>query len=260
MPRKPRTPVDILPPAAEAPPPAPDAPVEPQAASAPPPVPTAVDFRWTPLAEVKAWDLNPRDNTDAIPKVAASIREFGFVAPIVVWTSRGQIVAGHTRLAALGSILAADPTFVPKGAPAGTPPGFAPVRFHEFDDDASAAAYAVADNRLNEVARWDATKLTAVLASLPAPKLTVTGFDASMLALPVLAATKDIVDKSDDTLAAGNISTPGGSREVNIRFAEFRLAMDATEEAALRAHLDEYAKTHGTYDGWVGYVLSRLSS
>ena len=226
----------------------------------PPVPPPALDFRWATLDEITPWDLNPRDNAEAIPKVAASIREFGFVAPIVVWTSRGQIVAGHTRLAALRAILAADPGFVPKGAPKGTPPGTAPVRFHEFDDDAAAASYAIADNRLNELARWDVPKLTAILGTLQAPKLTITGFDASMLSLPPLAKTEDIVAKSGDTTEAGNLATPGGSREANLRFAEFRFAMDATEEAALRAHLDEYADTHGTYDGWVGYVLSRLSS
>ncbi len=255
MPRKTRTPVDTPPPAAEAPPPAPDAPVEPPAATAPPPVPTPVDFRWTPLAEVKAWDLNPRDNTDAVPKVAASIREFGFVAPIVVWTSRGQIVAGHTRLAALGSILAADPAFVPKGAPAGTPPGFAPVRFHEFDDDASAAAYAVADNRLNEVARWDATKLTAVLASLPAPKLTVTGFDASMLA--GLAAPPPPVPPpaSSPPSAPPSESAAGPTRDKFASVVHYDIIFDSVEQQEMWYDFLKALKERYSRDGTVAARL-----
>ena len=42
---------------------------------------------------------NPRKNEGAVEKVAASIKEFGFRAPIIV-DKDGEIIAGHTRLLA----------------------------------------------------------------------------------------------------------------------------------------------------------------
>ena len=42
---------------------------------------------------------NPRKNTAAVDKVAASIKEFGFKVPIII-DSDNVIIAGHTRLLA----------------------------------------------------------------------------------------------------------------------------------------------------------------
>jgi hypothetical protein len=54
---------------------------------------------WIPIADLKPWERNPRRNDGKpVAKVASSIREFGFVAPICVWKSAGRMVAGHTRL------------------------------------------------------------------------------------------------------------------------------------------------------------------
>lgn len=118
---------------------------------------------WTHIDKLTPWEQNPRINAGAIPKVAASIKRFGFVAPVVVWTSKGRIVAGHTRVEALRSILAEDPTFKPGDAPG---PGLVPVREHEFKDEAEAAAYGVADNRLSYEAEWDYAQLGHVLESV----------------------------------------------------------------------------------------------
>lgn len=49
-----------------------------------------------PLDDVIPYARNPRQNIDAVDKVAASIKEFGFRQPIVV-DSGMVIVVGHTR-------------------------------------------------------------------------------------------------------------------------------------------------------------------
>lgn len=73
------------------------------------------------------------------------------------------MVAGHTRLKALRAILAKEPDFVPKGAPG---PGLARVVFHEFDSEAEADLYALADNKLGELAEWDDLLLAGVVAAM----------------------------------------------------------------------------------------------
>ncbi len=96
-----------------------------------------------------AWDQNPRDNSDAISKVADSINRWGFASPIVARSQDGRVIAGHTRLAAALS-LGLDSV---------------PVRFMDLDEQ-SANALALADNRLGEVADWDVDTLTDILQSL----------------------------------------------------------------------------------------------
>lgn len=131
---------------------------------------------WVHLDELESWDKNPRNIEPAVRPVAASIRRFGFVAPVVVWASKARLVAGHTRTAAMRHILAGEPTFVPRGAPEGTLPGFVPVHFHEFGSEDEATAYGIADNRLNELAEWDRGVLDELLKGLSAPLVDLAGF------------------------------------------------------------------------------------
>ena len=57
--------------------------------------------------QIEMWSIdrvipypgNPRVNDDAVPAVAASIKEFGFRQPVVV-DEQGVIIVGHTRLKA----------------------------------------------------------------------------------------------------------------------------------------------------------------
>ena len=49
-----------------------------------------------PLAEIKPYERNPRDNDAAVDAVVESIERFGFRQPIVV-DNDGVIVCGHTR-------------------------------------------------------------------------------------------------------------------------------------------------------------------
>ena len=51
------------------------------------------------LDSVTPYARNPRNNADAVAKVAASIKEYGWRQPIVVDEER-VIIAGHTRLMA----------------------------------------------------------------------------------------------------------------------------------------------------------------
>jgi ParB-like chromosome segregation protein Spo0J len=54
--------------------------------------------QW-PLGRFLPYGRNPRKNDDAIDRMAASIREFGFKIPILARSS-GEVVDGHLRLKA----------------------------------------------------------------------------------------------------------------------------------------------------------------
>jgi ParB-like nuclease domain len=67
------------------------------------------------LASIRPYENNPRLNDAAVDAVAASIRAFGFLQPIVV-DEEGVILAGHTRYkAALKLGLETAPVLVAAG-------------------------------------------------------------------------------------------------------------------------------------------------
>jgi DNA modification methylase len=100
-----------------------------------------------------------------VAQIAASILEFGFVAPVLV-DERGEIIAGHGRLLAAKSLgLDTVPTIVRAGL-----------------SDAQKAAYRLADNRIALNAGWDEALLAAEVAKLQEMggiDLALTGFDGA---------------------------------------------------------------------------------
>lgn len=95
------------------------------------------------------WDQNPRDNDGAVAGVVASIREYGFGAPIVARAADRMIIGGHTRWKAATQLGLKE----------------VPVRFLDISEE-KAKALALADNRLGEEADWNEDALRGVLLEL----------------------------------------------------------------------------------------------
>ena len=101
------------------------------------------------LSELIPYTNNPRHNDEAVDKVAASIREFGFKVPIIV-DKNNVIVAGHTRLKAAEKL------------------GLEIVPVIRADDltDEQVKAFRLVDNKTQELAAWDFAKLEEELGDL----------------------------------------------------------------------------------------------
>lgn len=56
------------------------------------------------LTDIHPYERNPRKNEKAVNAVAESIRQCGYVAPIIV-DEDGVILAGHTRYKALKKLV-----------------------------------------------------------------------------------------------------------------------------------------------------------
>jgi DNA modification methylase len=127
------------------------------------------------IERVIPYARNPRRNEEAVAKVAASIREFGWRNPIVV-DREMVVVAGHTRLMAARQL------------------GLQQVPVHVARDltPAQAKAYRIADNRVSEEAEWDVDLLKLELEEMQdgGASLDLTGFDGDELA-------KILADKTD---------------------------------------------------------------
>lgn len=98
-----------------------------------------------PLAEIKPYWRNPRQNDDAVDAVATSIQRYGMNQPLVLDSER-VIIAGHTRYRALRQ-LGADR---------------APCIVADLPAD-KAKEYRLADNATGEIATWDTSALVAEL-------------------------------------------------------------------------------------------------
>ena len=104
------------------------------------------------LADIHPYARNPRKNDEAVKNVAASIREFGFLVPLVIDRNH-EIVAGHTRYKAAK-------TLGMKTVPC--------VIADELTED-QIKAFRLADNKVGEMAAWDMDLLPLELADIAMP-------------------------------------------------------------------------------------------
>jgi ParB-like chromosome segregation protein Spo0J len=157
---------------------------------------------WKPTDSLEPYPRNPRiHSARQLRQIADSIRQFGFVNPILIDTD-GGVIAGHGRLAA-AKLLGLDQ--VPT------------IRLDQMSE-AQKRAYLLADNKLAQNAGWDRNLLALELEYLSDLELdfdvTVTGFETAEIDLLVdekkLDKTADKADRVpavDPACAA--VSKPG---------------------------------------------------
>ena len=97
-----------------------------------------MELKTKKLTEIHPYPGNPRKNDGAVDAVAESIRQCGYVAPIIV-DEEGVILAGHTRYKALQKV------------------GYtkAQVIVKEGLTKEQKKKYRLLDNKTNELASWD---------------------------------------------------------------------------------------------------------
>ena len=101
------------------------------------------------LKDIRPYPNNPRKNDTAVEAVAESIRQCGYVAPIIV-DENGVILAGHTRYKALKALGRSEAEVVVK----------------EGLTEEQKKKYRLLDNKTNELADWDLELLAQELEGL----------------------------------------------------------------------------------------------
>jgi DNA modification methylase len=139
------------------------------------------DYKKLPVADLVPYARNSRTHSpQQVDKIAASIREFGFLNPIIV-DGRNGIVAGH------GRVLAAQKLGLSE----------LPVIDASHLSEAQKRAYVIADNRLALDAGWDNEMLKIELQDLEVDgfDLSLTGFEldeiGDLLAEPITGLTDE---------------------------------------------------------------------
>lgn len=133
-------------------------------------------YKAAKVADLIPYARNARTHSDEqVAQIAASIREFGFINPVIVDGDRG-IVAGHGRVMAARKL------------------GLAEVPTLEVGHltDAQRKAYVLADNKLALNAGWDNDLLKVELA-----ELNTDGFDLSLIGFSTDELASLLADKTE---------------------------------------------------------------
>jgi ParB-like chromosome segregation protein Spo0J len=128
-----------------------------------------IEIRLLPIAKLKPAPYNPRrvlkPDSPAYKKLAASLREFGLVEPLIWNESTGYVVGGHARLRILKEMGVAE----------------APVSVVRLSPEREKALNVILNNREAQ-SRYDPMKLADLLGELQElPELELTGFDRTDL-------------------------------------------------------------------------------
>ena len=137
-----------------------------------------------PLSELTPDPRNARKHPpEQIARLAGSIKEFGFLAPILI-NAKGTIIAGHGRVEAARKACLEE----------------VPCLQVEHLTETQQRAYVLADNKLAQMAEWDDEMLALELKSL-----VDAGFDIDLTGfmdheLGDLLEADQIVDEADEII------------------------------------------------------------
>lgn len=144
---------------------------------------TTTDMELVPIEKLVPYVNNARThNASQIMKLRSSLREFGFINPVII-DREYNIIAGH------GRVMAAREEKI----------GKVPCVFVDYLTEAQKKAYILADNRMAMDAGWDEQLLKVEIESLQAENFDVslTGFDEKELS-DLFDSEKDAKDDNFD--------------------------------------------------------------
>lgn len=187
------------------------------------------------LPTIRIDELIPYENnakihgTEQIEQLRRSLREFGFVSPVLI-DEEHNLIAGHGRVEAAR---AEGMTEVPY------------VTVSELSE-AQRRAYIIADNRLAEMGEWDAARLKFEMEELSS-----LSFDTSLTGFTM-------VEVSDGLL---NIDSNSQSHSCEtaqriLRIDDQQVIMTDNEADQLLSKLNEYIDRVGCSFGFVGELIN----
>ena len=124
---------------------------------------TTTEMQLVAISKLIPYVNNARThNTQQINKLRSSLREFGFINPVII-DREFNVIAGH------GRIMAAKEEGINE----------VPCVFVDYLTEAQKKAYIIADNRMAMDAGWDEELLKVEIEALQAEDfdLSLTGFD-----------------------------------------------------------------------------------
>lgn len=180
-------------------------------------------YKVLPVDSLIPYARNSRTHSDEqVAQIAASIREFGFLSPIIVDGDKG-IIAGH------GRVLAAQKLGMES----------LPCIEASHLTDAQRRAYVIADNKLALNAGWDNELLRIELDALADMgfDLDLTGFEPD----EITGGDDDIIGVADDRIL-DYLESPVKTLNVSIPADQYDEFYDTAERYKQQAELDNISE------------------
>lgn len=161
-------------------------------------------WEYVDLNDITPYEYNARDNEEAIPAVAESIRNFGFLIPCVI-DDHGMLVAGHTRTEAAKLLGMTE-------VPCVRASHLTPTQIAQFR---------LIDNKVSEIAKWDHDLLAGEISRLADTGINWTDFGWTQDEIDCLSEVvgADCLDAAEAaTQAASAAGTQSRRSPVTARF------------------------------------------
>lgn len=185
---------------------------------------TTTDMELVPIEKLVPYVNNARThNASQIMKLRSSLREFGFINPVIIDRDY-NIIAGH------GRVMAAREEKIDK----------VPCVFVDYLTEAQKKAYILADNRMAMDAGWDEQLLKVEIESLKAENFDVslTGFDEKELS-DLFDSEKDAKDDNFDVDKELQKPTVTKAGDVWLLGAHKLICGDSTKEETYKTLMGE---------------------
>ena len=188
---------------------------------------TTTEMQLVPITKLVPYVNNARTHSpEQINKLRSSLREFGFINPVIIDRDYG-VIAGH------GRILAAKEEGIAE----------VPCVFADHLTEAQKKAYIIADNRMAMDAGWDEELLRVEIESLQAADFDplLTGFDEKELSK---LFDDGIEAEEDDFDVDAELQKPTFSKPGDVwTLGRHRLICgDSTKEETYEAQVDYYTQ------------------
>lgn len=149
------------------------------------------ELKTIPLKDLKGYGGNPRHNNKSAEMVAKSIKEFGYINPIVV-DENYTILAGNTRFKALNILGYKE----------------AEVLVVSGLTETQKNGFVIADNRAGEYSKWNMAALERMLENSDLDKEVLEDFGILSISQTKKKLEKLIYESNKDTLTT---NSPAGS-------------------------------------------------
>lgn len=180
---------------------------------------------------------NPRNNENAVDKVAASIKEFGFQQPIVI-DKDNVVIVGHTRLLAANKIgLIKVPVVVAKNL-----------------TKAQTKAYRIADNKASEYAKWDNNLLKIELEQLEEMNFNLEELNIDFSDFKDLDT--DLIDLPENLELEKEEQTNVMIKK--LKFGTYEISLSDEEFTMLTALVEKYIEKTGVLLGFVQELVGGM--
>ena len=189
------------------------------------------------IIKMKVEDLipyvnNPRNNENAVDKVASSLVEFGFKNPIFV-DKNNVVVNGHTRLLASKKL------------------GLKEVPVIVIDDltDTQIKAFRIADNKTSEYATWDKELLRVELDMLEEMNFNLEDVNIDYSDFSGMDINLDDIELPEELELER--TEQGNTILKNLKFGSYNITLSDEEFKMLTVLLERYIEKTGVLQGFV---------